>query len=71
VREIEAHYGKFILALSDAISGRALLDTAGPVGGENVMPLPRGLDCMEMHASLGLFTLFHSGRAASAHCHGP
>jgi integrase len=41
VREIEAHYGKFILDFSDAISRRALLDTAGPVGGENVVPLPR------------------------------
>jgi hypothetical protein len=41
VREIEAHYGKFILDFSDAISRRVLLDTAGPVGGENVVPLPR------------------------------
>src|SRR5437763_7467661 len=27
------------------------------------------IDCMEMHASLRLFTLFHGRRAASAHCH--
>jgi hypothetical protein len=30
VREIEAHYGKFILDFSDAISRRVLLDTARP-----------------------------------------
>ena len=41
VREIEAHYGKFILDFSDAISRRVLLDTASPVGGDNVVPLPR------------------------------
>jgi hypothetical protein len=27
------------------------------------------IDCMEMHAPLRLFTLFHGRRAASAHCH--
>jgi integrase len=41
VREIEAHYGKFILDFSDAISRRVLLDTASPVAGDNVVPLPR------------------------------
>src|SRR5271166_6541585 len=41
VREIEAHYGKFILDFSDAISRRVLLDTVSPVGGDNVVPLPR------------------------------
>jgi hypothetical protein len=29
------------------------------------------IHCMEMHASLRFFTLFHGGRASSAHCHGP
>ena len=42
VRGIEAHYGKFILDFSDAISRRFLLDTASSVGGDNVVPLPRG-----------------------------
>ena len=41
VREIEAHYGKFILDFSDAISRRVLLDTASLVEGNNIVPLPR------------------------------
>jgi integrase len=41
VREIEAHYGRYLVDFSDGLSRRALLDTAEPVEVDNVVALRR------------------------------